>query len=105
MSDFQSLMSEGESTDYGAGEPVPEDEVATIQENLTDVMGDNTLNAQGDNLASENVDEPIPPHPPVEPVGQDGRWQHPLTNTWIIPPTHLSHLWKPIPKISEMFPL
>ncbi len=72
MSDFQSLMSEGESTDYGAGEPVPEDEVATIQENLTDVMGDNTLNAQGDNLASENVDEPIPPHPPVEPVGQDG---------------------------------
>ena len=56
----------------GPGEPVPEDEVATIQENLTDVMGDNTLNAQGDNLASENVDEPIPPHPPVEPVGQDG---------------------------------
>ena len=57
MSDFQSLMSEGESTDYGAGEPVPEDEVATIQENLTEVMGDNTLNAQGDNLASENVDK------------------------------------------------
>lgn len=72
MSDFQSLMSEGEATDYGAGEPVPEDEVATIQENLTDVMGDNTLNAQGDNLASENVDEPIPPSPPVEPIGQDG---------------------------------
>ena len=46
MSDFQSLMSEGEATDYGAGEPVPEDEVATIQENLSEVMGDNTLNAQ-----------------------------------------------------------
>lgn len=72
MSDFQSLMSEGEATDYGAGEPVPEDEVATIQENLTDVMGDNTLNAQSENMASENMDEPIPPHPPVEPIGQDG---------------------------------
>ncbi len=71
MSDFQSLMSEGEATDYGAGEPVPEDEVATIQENLTEVMGDNTLNAQTENLASENVGEPIPSEP-VGITGQDG---------------------------------
>ena len=61
MSDFQSLMSEGEATDYGAGEPVPEDEVATIQENLSEVMGDNTLNAQSENMASETVGEPVPP--------------------------------------------
>ena len=72
MSDFQSLMSEGEATDYGAGEPVPEDEVATIQENLSEVMGDNTLNAQSENMASETVGEPVPPNPPVEPIGQDG---------------------------------
>ena len=72
MSDFQSLMSEGESTDYGAGEEVPMEEVTTVQENLSEVMGDNTLNAQGANLASENEDEPLPPSPPVEPVGQDG---------------------------------
>ena len=72
MSDFQSLMSEGEATDYGAGEPVPEDEVATIQENLSEVMGDNTLNAQNENMASETVGEPVPPSPPVEPIGQDG---------------------------------
>jgi len=77
MSDFQSLMGEGESTDYGAGEPVPEDEVATIQENLTDVMGDNTLNAQTENLASETMNEPLPPSPPVEPVGQDGPMANP----------------------------
>ncbi len=72
MSDFQSLMSEGESTDYGAGEEVPMEEVATVQENLSEVMGDNTLNAQSANLASETVGEPVPPNPPVEPVGQDG---------------------------------
>lgn len=82
MSDFQSLMSEGEATDYGAGEAVPEDEVATIQENITEVMGDNTLNAQGGNLASESMDEPMPPSPSVEPVGQEGPMAHP-TNQFV----------------------
>jgi hypothetical protein len=77
MSDFQSIMGEGEATDYGDGEPVPMEEVATIHENLTEVMGDNTLNAQTDNLASENVGEPLPPNPPVEPVGQSGPMETP----------------------------
>ena len=77
MSDFQSLMGEGEATDYGEGSPVPVEEVHTIQENLTEVMGDNTLNAQSGNLASESMDEPIPPSPPVEPVGQDGPMANP----------------------------
>ena len=77
MSDFQSLMGEGEATDYGAGEAVPEEEVATIQENITEVMGDNTLNAQTENLASETMNEPLPPSPPVEPVGQDGPMANP----------------------------
>jgi len=77
MSDFQSLMGEGEETDYGEGSPVPVEEVHTIQENLTEVMGDNTLNAQSGNLASESMDEPIPPSPPVEPVGQDGPMANP----------------------------
>ena len=77
MSDFQSLMGEDEATDYGDGEPVPVDEVNTIQENLTDIMGDNTLNAQNDNLASENVGEPLPPNPPIEPIGQSGPMETP----------------------------
>ena len=72
MSDFDSLYAEGESTDYGAdGEPVPQTEVNTIQENLTQVMGDNVLNAGGENLASENVGEPLPPEP-MGITGQDG---------------------------------
>jgi hypothetical protein len=77
MSDFQTLMGEGEATDYGDGEPVPMEEVATIHENLTEVMGDNTLNAQTENLASENVGEPLPPNPPMEPVGQSGPMGNP----------------------------
>jgi len=72
MSDFDSLYAEGEATDYGAdGEPVPQTEVNTIQENITQVMGDNVLNAGGENLASENVGEPQPPEP-VGITGQDG---------------------------------
>ena len=72
MSGFDSLYAEGEATDYGAdGEPVPQGEVDTIQENLTQVMGDNVLNAGGENLASENVGEPLPPEP-VGIMGQDG---------------------------------
>ncbi len=72
MSEFNSLYAEGESTDYGAdGEPVPQLEVDTIQDNLTQVMGDNVLNAGGENLASENVGEPQPPEP-VGITGQDG---------------------------------
>ena len=39
MSDFQTLMGEGEATNYGDGEPVPVDEVATIHENLTGSYG------------------------------------------------------------------
>ena len=77
MSDFQTLMGEGEATNYGDGEPVPVDEVATIHENITEVMGDNTLNAQTENLASENVGEPLPPNPPVQPIGQDGPMETP----------------------------
>ncbi len=72
MSDFESLMAEGEATDYGAdGEPVHQDEVGTIQENITQTMGDNVLNTGGENLASENVGEPLPPEP-VGITGQDG---------------------------------
>ena len=72
MSDFDSLYAEGEATDYGAdGEPVPQTEVNTIQENITQVMGDNVLNAGGENLASENVGEPQPPEPEGI-TGQDG---------------------------------
>ena len=77
MSDFQTLMGEGEATDYGDGEPVPMEEVATIHENLNEAIGDNTLNAQTENLASENVGEPLPPNPPVEPIGQDGPMETP----------------------------
>ena len=77
MSDFQTLMGEEEATNYGDGEPVPVDEVATIHENLTEVMGDNTLNAQNDNLASENVGEPLPPNPSMEPMGQSGPMGNP----------------------------
>ena len=77
MSDFQTLMGEGEATDYGDGEPVPMDEVATIHENLNETIGDNTLNAQTENLASENVGQPLPPNPPVEPIGQDGPMEIP----------------------------
>ncbi len=76
MSDFETLMGEGESTDYGEGESVPVDEVSTVHENLSDVMGDNTLNAQSNNLASENVGEPIPSEP-VGITGQDGPAIHP----------------------------
>ena len=82
MSDFQSLMGEGEATDYGDGSSVPVDEVNTIQENITEVMDDNTLNAQTENLASESMSEPIPPSPPVEPVGQDGPLMNP-TNQFV----------------------
>ena len=54
MSDFQSLYGGGESTDYGAdGKPVPEGEVETIHENMTEVMGDSVLNTQGENLGAE----------------------------------------------------
>ena len=72
MSDFQSLYAEGEDTDYAANaEPVPQEEVGTIQENITQVMGDSVLNSQDTNLASENVAEPLPPEP-VGITGQDG---------------------------------
>ena len=72
MSDFESLYAEGEATDYAANaEPVPQEEVETIQENLTQTMGDSVLNSQGDNLASETVGEPLPPEP-VDITGQDG---------------------------------
>ena len=53
------------------------EEVATIHENLNEAIGDNTLNAQTENLASENVGEPLPPNPPVEPIGQDGPMETP----------------------------
>ena len=56
MSDFESLYAEGEATDYAANaEPVPQGEVETIQENLTQVMGDSVLNTQGENLGAETV--------------------------------------------------
>ena len=72
MSDFQSLYGGGESTDYGAdGKPVPEGEVETIHENMTEVMGDSVLNTQGQNLGAETVGEPLPPEP-VGITGQDG---------------------------------
>ena len=72
MSDFDSLYAEGEATDYGAdGQPVPQTEVNTIQDNITQVMGDNVLNTGGENLASEDVGEPQPPEP-VGITGQDG---------------------------------
>ena len=72
MSDFESLYAEGEDTDYAANaEPVPQQEVDTIQDNITQTMGDSVLNSQGENLASENVGEPLPPEP-VEITGQDG---------------------------------
>jgi len=72
MSDFESLYAEGEATDYAANaEPVPQEEVGTIQENITQVMGDSILNSQDTNLASENVGEPLPPEP-MGITGQDG---------------------------------
>lgn len=72
MSDFQSLYGDGEATDYAeSGEPVPQEEVGTIQENITQVMGDSVLNSQDTNLASENVGEPQPPEP-MGITGQDG---------------------------------
>ena len=72
MSDFDSLYAEGEATDYGAdGKPVPSTEINTIQDNITQVMGDNVLNTGGENLASENVGEPQPPEP-VGVTGQEG---------------------------------
>ena len=72
MSDFQSLMSEGENTDYGAdGTPVHPEEPQTIAENMTEVMGDNVLNTQGANLGAETVGEPLPPEP-MGITGQDG---------------------------------
>ena len=41
-------MSGGETTDYGAdGDPVPQEEVQTIAENMTEVMGDSILNTKG----------------------------------------------------------
>jgi len=72
MSDFESLYAEGEATDYAANaEPVPQEEVNTIQENLTQVMGDSVLNGQTDNLGAEMVGEPMPPEP-MGITGQDG---------------------------------
>ncbi|MCP4122369.1 MAG: hypothetical protein GY751_11500 [Bacteroidetes bacterium] len=78
MSGFDSLYAEGEATDYASdGEPVPQEEIDTIQDNITQVMGDNVLNTGGENLASENVGEPLPPNPPMEPVGQNGPMETP----------------------------
>ena len=72
MSDFESLYAEGEATDYAANaEPVPQEEVDTIQDNITQTMGDSVLNSQDTNLASENVGEPLPPEP-MGITGQDG---------------------------------
>ena len=72
MSDFESLYAEGEATDYAANaEPVPQEEVTTIQENITQVMGDSVLNGQTDNLGAEMVGEPLPPEP-MGITGQDG---------------------------------
>tara|TARA_B100000214_G_scaffold272793_1_gene202982 strand:+ start:1498 stop:2289 length:792 start_codon:yes stop_codon:yes gene_type:complete len=72
MSDFESLYAEGEATDYAANaEPVPQEEVTQIQENITQVMGDSVLNTQGENLGAETVGEPLPPEP-VGITGQDG---------------------------------
>lgn len=77
MSDFESLYAEGEATDYAANaEPVPAEEVGTIQENITQVMGDSVLNSQDTNLASENVGEPLPPEP-MGITGQDGPLEEP----------------------------
>ena len=70
MSDFQALM--GEDTDYGAdGTPVHPEEPATVAENMTEVMGDTMLNQQGENMAAEMQDEPLPPAP-ADITGQDG---------------------------------
>ena len=56
MSDFESLYAEGEATDYAANaEPVPQEEVNAIHENLTQAMGDSVLNGQTENLGAEMV--------------------------------------------------
>jgi|TARA_R110002110_G_C13455157_1_gene717501 hypothetical protein len=72
MSDFESLYAEGEATDYAANaEPVPQEEVNAIHENLTQAMGDSVLNGQTENLGAEMVGEPLPPEP-MGITGQDG---------------------------------
>ena len=61
MSDFNSLYGEDEATDYGAdGIPVDAEEVGTIQENITQEMGDAVLSNQGDALGAETQDVPEP---------------------------------------------
>ena len=58
MSDFNSLYAEGEATDYAAdATPVENEEVGTIQENLTQVMGDAVLSNQPDALAAETTQD------------------------------------------------
>ena len=71
MSDFQSLMSEGEDTNYGEdGIPVHPEEPQTIAENMTEAMSDGVLDNQ-DNLGAENQDEVLP-LAPMDITGQDG---------------------------------
>ena len=103
MSDFQALM--GEDTDYGAdGTPVHPEEPATVAENMTEVMGDTMLNQQGENMAAETQDEPLPPAP-ADITGQDGLHQCLQMSLWTTLPTPLSNSWKHTPKIIEMFSL
>jgi len=72
MSDFNSLYGEDEATDYGAdGIPVDAEEVGTIQENITQEMGDAVLSNQGDALGAETQDVPEP-LAPLGVTGQDG---------------------------------
>ena len=57
MSDFESLYAVKASPPIMRAKVNPslmEEVRKPIQENLSEVMGDSTLNAQGENLASEN---------------------------------------------------
>jgi hypothetical protein len=73
MSDFNSLYAEGEATDYAAdATPVENEEVGTIQENLTQVMGDAVLSNQPDALAAETTQDVPEPPSPQGMTGQDG---------------------------------
>jgi len=95
MSDFNSLYAEGEATDYGAdGIPVESEEVGTIQENITQEMGDAVLSNQGDALGAETQDIPqdMPePLPPLDVTGQDGPLPVPTNEHMENPSDPLEH--------------